>query len=48
MTHIMSNRFHACDSLEHITYVIGFDWLYSMLRSDSYKASDRSHAMTHL
>jgi len=47
MTYIMSNGFHTCDSLELITYVIGFDWLYSMLRSDSYEASNRSHAMTH-
>jgi len=27
MTQIMSHGFHACDSLEHITWFMGYDWL---------------------
>jgi len=27
MTHIMSHGFHACDSFEHMTWFMSFDWL---------------------
>ena len=27
MPHIMSHGFHACDSFEHITGFMSFDWL---------------------
>ena len=27
MTHTMSHGFHACDSLEHMIWVMSFDWL---------------------
>jgi len=27
MIHITSHGFHACDSLEHMTWFISFDWL---------------------
>ena len=27
MTHIMSHGFRACDSFEHMTWFMSFDWL---------------------
>jgi len=27
MTHIMSDGFHTCDSIEHMTWFMSFDWL---------------------
>ena len=27
MTHIMGHGFHACDSFEHMTWFVSFDWL---------------------
>jgi len=27
MTHIMSHGFHACDSVEHMSWFMSFDWL---------------------
>jgi len=27
MTHIMGHGFHACDSFEHTTWSMSFDWL---------------------
>jgi len=37
MAHTMSHGFHACDSFEHITWFMSFDWLNGMLCDDSYE-----------
>ena len=38
MTRIMSHGFHACDSLEHLTWFISFEWL-----TQCYGMTDVSH-----
>ena len=38
MTHTMSHEFRACDSFEHMTLFMSFDWVNEMLGDDSYES----------